>query len=323
MTVQRREFTSTITSESGHCEEVNTSGLSTLPSASASSSLSATVPGFSTGDGPINLVPNTAVDLTVQEFTNTDGTTENVEDLQSRMPNQYEDNQYAQQYDQPIDDNHGIAVGMIMAEQRRAREQIIPISTISNEEEGDQLMDTTGSPIMSTTTTTVVLTTLTNVSTPSAPAAAATINALEMARQTLNINRGGVAAMPQVGQTPRSRQGSGDTAGRGRRRIAAARGDVAKAAEKYYEEMLKIQQANAAKYDQYLTEQIDNQRKEEDRRQREEERKKIQHDKDMEIKEVRLQIARKQLENLGQSTPSTLLRPPRSAAFEEEEPQSQ
>ena len=137
------------------------------------------------------------------------------------------------------------------------------------------------------------------------------------------MNRGGVVAMPQVGQTPRSRQGSGDTAGRGRRRIAAARGDVAKAAEKYYEEMLKIQQANAAKYDQYLTEQIDNQRKEEDRRQREEERKKIQHDKDMEIKEVRLQIARKQLENLGQSTPSTLLRPPRSAAFEEEEPQSQ
>ena len=78
-------------------------------------------------------------------------------------------------------------------------------------------MDTSASPIM-TTTTTVVWITLTNVSIPPAPAAAATINALEMARQTLNINRGGVVAMP-----PRSHPASGDTAGRGRRRITAAR----------------------------------------------------------------------------------------------------
>ena len=130
-------------------------------------------------------------------------------------------------------------------------------------------MDTTVSPLM-TTTITVVLTTLTNVSTPTAPAAATTLNAFEMARKTLDINRGGVVVMPQVGQTPRSREGSGDTAGRGRRRIAAARGDVAKVAE----EMLKIQQENVVKYDQYLQEQIDNQRKEEDRRQRKEEREK-------------------------------------------------
>ena len=32
--------------------------------------------------------------------------------------------------------------------------------------------------------------------------------------------------------------------------------------------MLKIQEANAAKYDQYLTQQIANQKKEEDRRQK-------------------------------------------------------
>ena len=57
--------------------------------------------------------------------------------------------------------------------------------------------------------------------------------------------------------------------------------------------MLKIQQDNAVKYDQYLQEQIDNQRKDEDRRQRKEEREKIQHDKDMEIKEVTLQIAKR------------------------------
>ena len=75
-------------------------------------------------------------------------------------------------------------------------------------------MDTTASPIM-TTTTTIVLTTPTNASTPTPPADAATINAFEMARQTLNINRGGVVAMPQVGQTLRSCQRSCDTAGRG------------------------------------------------------------------------------------------------------------
>ena len=91
-----------------------------------------------------------------------------------------------------------------------------------------------------TTTIAVFITTLTNVSTPSAPSAPSALNnALEMAGRTLNINRGGVGAMPMVGQTPRSCQGSGDT-GRGRRRISTARGDVAKAAEKYYQEMLKI-----------------------------------------------------------------------------------
>ena len=87
LTVQRRGVTSTITSGLGYFEEVNTSGLSTLPSASASPSISATVLGFSTGGSPINPVPDTAVDLTIQELANTDGTTENVEDLQSRMAN--------------------------------------------------------------------------------------------------------------------------------------------------------------------------------------------------------------------------------------------
>ena len=87
---------------------------------------------------------------------------------------------------------------MIMAEQRRAQDQIIPITTRSNYEEGDQLRDTTASPLM-TSTTTVVLTTLNNVSIPTAPAATDTINTFEMAGQTLNKDRGGVVAMPQVG----------------------------------------------------------------------------------------------------------------------------
>ena len=62
------------------------------------------------------------MDLTVQEFANTDGTTENIENLQSRMQNQYEDNQYPQQYDQPIHNDNGIGVGMIMTDKRRAKE---------------------------------------------------------------------------------------------------------------------------------------------------------------------------------------------------------
>ena len=60
----------------------------------------------------------------------------------------------------------------------------------------------------------------------------------------VTINRGSIGAMPMVGQTPRSRQGSGDT-GRGRRRISTARGDVAQAAAAYYNQMLIIQQNNA------------------------------------------------------------------------------
>ena len=64
--------------------------------------------------------------------------------------------------------------------------------------------------------------------------------------------------MVMIGQTPRSRQGSGDTAGRGRKRIAAARGDVAAAAKKYYSEMLKVQKANGKKYEEYLTQKIAN-----------------------------------------------------------------
>ena len=90
--------------------------------------------GLSTGDGPTTTVPSTSVphdpsnvqyhsspvDLTVQELANTDGTTENVENLQSRMENQYEDNQYPQQYDQPIHDDHGIALGMIMVRAKKS-----------------------------------------------------------------------------------------------------------------------------------------------------------------------------------------------------------
>ena len=93
MTLQRRDCTSSITSGSLLYQDYTTSRLTTLPSASTSSSPSATVIGLSTGDGPITPVTNTAVDLTLQELANTDGTTEDVEDLQSRLA--IEKNQYS------------------------------------------------------------------------------------------------------------------------------------------------------------------------------------------------------------------------------------
>ena len=69
--------------------------------------------------------------------------------------------------------------------------------------------------------------------------------------------------------------------------------------------MLKVQQQSCRKYLEYLTQKIANE--------------KAQHAKDIEIKEVQLQLLRKQLENGGTITParaSTPVRPPPlSSAF--------
>ena len=149
---------------------------------------------------------------------------------------------------------------MTMAENMRTG-NILPLTTISEEEQLQEIMDTTEYPCTTTTTPNLVLTPLQNVSTTSAPSAPSILtNALELAGRTLLLNKNRVAVTPRptAGQTPRSRQGSGDTAGRGRKKIAAARGDVAAAAEKYYTEMLKLQEANCKKYEEYLTQKIVN-----------------------------------------------------------------
>ena len=105
-----------------------------------------------------------------------------------------------------------------------------------------------------TTTPDLLLTPSTNVSTTPAPSAPARTITMEALTHALNLagttlqprNRVPVTALvtgvqprPMVGQPVRSHQESGDNDGRGRKRIIAARGDVA--AEKYYKYMLEMQ----------------------------------------------------------------------------------
>ena len=101
--------------------------------ASASSSPSATVIGLSTGDGPITIVTNTAVDLTVPEFADTVGKTENIEYLQSRMDNQeyshYDPHGYEHDYDQGPPDDLGVSVAMAIAQNRRTQNRL-PLTKI-------------------------------------------------------------------------------------------------------------------------------------------------------------------------------------------------
>ena len=107
----------------------------------------------------------------------------------------------------------------------------------------------------------------------------------------------------QPRQEARSRQESGGNADRGRRRIQAARGDVAFAAEKYYNDMLEIQRQSGAKYMEYINAKIANE--------------KAMHDKDMEIKEAKLKLLNKQLESSGTPRASTPVRKSRwSGVFE-------
>ena len=128
--------------------------------------------GLSTGDGPITPVTNTAVDLTVLEFADTVGTTENVEDLQSRMDNQenahYDSHGYEYDYDQGPPDDLGVSVAMTMAQNRRTQNRL-PLTTISEEEQLQETMDTTEYPCTTTTTPNLVLTPLQNFITTSAP----------------------------------------------------------------------------------------------------------------------------------------------------------
>ena len=108
--------------------------------------------------------------------------------------------------------------------------------------------------------------------------------------------------MPVVRQEARGRQESGENADRGRNRIKAARGDVVSAAETYYKDMLEIQRQSGAKYVEYITAKIANE--------------KAIQDKDMKIKEAQLQLLRKQLETGGTTRTSSPVRtPPMSAAF--------
>ena len=139
------------------------------------------------------------MDFTVLEFANTARITEDVEDLQIRLA--IEDKQYGYEH-QPgsptIDDDHGYVIAMTFADQRRAQEEQIAQTTIDNEEQGEGRMDTTASPTITTTTAGIVITAVTTATAP--PAA---MNPIAIAMTT--INRGGVGALPIVGQTLRSR----------------------------------------------------------------------------------------------------------------------
>ena len=132
-------------------------------------------------------------------------------------------------------------------------------------------------------------------------------HALNMAERTLQP-RGRVPVIApapgvQQRQEARSRQESGGNADRERRRIQAARGHIASVAEKYYNNMLEIQRQSGAKYMEYMNAKITNE--------------KAMHEKDMQIKEAKLQLLRKQLEYAGTQKASTLVRRSRwSGVFE-------
>ena len=274
------------------------------------------------------------MDHTETEFANTGGTTENVEDIESTMENQQYDAMYASTYDHdygptPHQDDFGVSVACAMVQNRTANR--LPLSTLSEAEHMDEIMDTTefGSATDSAPSE-LLQTPSTNVSgtaaTPAAPATTpatgitrdALRNALDMAERTLAPRNTATAPapttvvqpMPVVRQEARGRQeNAGENADRGRNRIKAARGDVASAAEKYYKDMLDIQRQCGQKYVEYLTAKMASE--------------KAMHDKDMELKnkdmelkEAQLQVLRQQLETgatARASTPVTI--PPRSSIF--------
>ena len=268
---------STITSESDHPSQYILPCSTATATATASSSLSAPAVGPSTGVSPISTgVPG--VDHTDTEFANTGGTTENVEDLDSRMENQ-QYGEYEPNYGQIPPDDFGVGVAMALT-QNRTTENRLPLTTLTEEEHIQQVMDTTEFEIATTSAPDLLLTPSTNVSTTpgqSGPAPFITrdalTHALNMAERTLQPRGRVPVTTPAPGVQPRqearsrqesggnadrearSRQESGDNADRGarsrqqsggnvdrgRRRIQAARGDVAFAAEKYYKDMLEIQ----------------------------------------------------------------------------------
>ena len=119
-----------------------------------------------------------------------------------------------------------------------------------------------------------------------------------------------IQQLPVVRQEGRGRQdNTGENADRGQRqRIKAARGDVAQAAEKYYNDMLEIQRKCADKYVEYLSAKMANE--------------KAMHDKEIELKNKDLELKEAELQQMRQrmagsteraSTPAT--RPPLSTTF--------
>ena len=319
LTVQQRMVhPSTITSESDHPSQYifPSSTATATATATASSSLSAPAVGPSTGVSPIHTgVPG--VDHTDTEFANTGGTTENVEDLDSRMENQHYREYYGSSYEhncgQIPPDDFGVSVAIALT-QNRTSENRLPLTTLTEEEHIQQVMDTTQLESATTSAPDLLLTPSTNVSTTpgqSGPAPLITrdalTHALNMAERTLQPRGRVPVTAPAPGVQPRqearSRQQSGGNADRGRRRIQAARGDVASAAEKYYKDMLEIQRQSGAKYVEYINAKIANE--------------KAMHEKEMQIKDAQLQLLRKQLETGGTPRTSTPVRRPRwSAVFQ-------
>ena len=103
------------------------------------------------------------------------------------------------------------------------------------------------------------------------------------------------APIPPPAATPRSRENSGASQrGRGRRRIHTTREEVAVASAEYYREMLRMQRINMDLHRQQIEAQIRSNREED-------ERKKEQHRKEMELLDIKKEIAKKQLENISNS----------------------
>ena len=298
--------------------------IATTASATTSSSLSAPVVGFSTGVSPIN-TGDPVVDHTETESADAGGTTENVEDYESTMM-QYDamctsahDHVYGQTHEP---DNFGIAVANAMMLNRRETTNILPLNTLGEEEHMEEVIDTQdignandGTPAAPATTPTPTSTVISRD---------ALSHALDMTARFLDpSNRATATSVPttviqqlplgrEVGRGQQNNAGNNaNNADRGhRQRIKAARGDVALAAEKYYNDMLEIQRKCGQKYVDYLTAKMANE--------------KAMHDKDMELKNKDLEIKEAQLQQIrqgmaGASTPAT--RPPLSATFNSPEVQ--
>ena len=116
--------------------------------------------------------------------------------------------------------------------QNRGTQNVLPLTTISENDQLQETMDTTKYHSTTTTAPDLLLTPLHSVITTSAPSSILS-NALEQAERTLQPNRNKVTFAPRPTATATARattwscQESGDTAGRGRKSVTAARGDFA------------------------------------------------------------------------------------------------
>ena len=267
----------------------------TTTTATNSSSLSAPVVGFSTGVSPTNAgVP--VVDNTETESADAGGTTENVEDYQTTM-RQFDaicssahDHVYGQTHHP---DDFGVSVANAMMLNRTETANRLPLSTLGEDEHMEEVIDT--QEIENA-----------NDGIPAAPATTPTNTAIsrDALSQALDVtarfldpaNRATatpvpttvIQQLPVVRQEGRGRQdNTGENADRGQRqRIKAARGDVALAAEKYYNDMLEIQRKCGEKYVEYLSAKMANE--------------KAMHDKDIELKNKDLELKEAELQQMRQ-----------------------